>query len=175
MTNLDSVLKSRDITLPTKVGLVKVMVFPVVTYGCESWIVKKAEHRSVMPRVRVPKTERIRCPQQCKSMKGFYFQLELGFPPHPTQRSGARSPEPRFTAVFIGFRTESWQGLISCRSFLVFTNWLIFIGCGGFLVFTNWLLAAGGCLLRPDKVKPGYREYADQTSPGIRGDDLTGQ
>ena len=43
MTNLDSIFKSRDITLPTKVCLVKVMVFPVVTYGCESWIVKKAE------------------------------------------------------------------------------------------------------------------------------------
>ena len=44
MTNLDSMLKSRDITLPTKVRLVKAMVFPVVMYGCESWTVKKAEH-----------------------------------------------------------------------------------------------------------------------------------
>ena len=44
MTNLDSILKSRDITLPTKVCLVKAMVFPVVMYGCESWTVKKAEH-----------------------------------------------------------------------------------------------------------------------------------
>ena len=44
MTNLDSILKSRDITLPTKVRLVKVMVFPVVRYGCEIWTVKKAEH-----------------------------------------------------------------------------------------------------------------------------------
>ena len=44
MTNLDSVLKSRDITLPRKVSLVKAMVFPVVMYGCESWTVKKAEH-----------------------------------------------------------------------------------------------------------------------------------
>ena len=43
VTNLDSILKSRDIALPTKVHLVKVMVFPVVVYGCESWIVKKAE------------------------------------------------------------------------------------------------------------------------------------
>ena len=47
MTNLDRVLKSRDITLPTKVHLVKAMVFPVVTYGCESWILKKAEHRRI--------------------------------------------------------------------------------------------------------------------------------
>ena len=44
MTNLDSILKSTDITLPTKVRLVKAMVFPVVMYGCESWTVKKAEH-----------------------------------------------------------------------------------------------------------------------------------
>ena len=47
MTNLDSILKSRDITLPTKVRLVKAMVFPVVMYGCESWTVKKAEHRKI--------------------------------------------------------------------------------------------------------------------------------
>ena len=47
MTNLDSILKSRDITLPTKVRLVKAMVFPVVMYGCESWTVKKAEHQRI--------------------------------------------------------------------------------------------------------------------------------
>ena len=47
MTNLDSILKSRDITLPTKVRLVKAMVFPLVMYGCESWIVKKAEHQRI--------------------------------------------------------------------------------------------------------------------------------
>ena len=47
MTNLDSVLKNRDITLPTKVCTVKTMVFPVVTYGCESWTVKKAEHQRI--------------------------------------------------------------------------------------------------------------------------------
>ena len=47
MTNLDSILKSRDITLPTMVGLVKAMVFPMVMYGRESWTVKKAEHRRI--------------------------------------------------------------------------------------------------------------------------------
>ena len=47
MTNLDSIFKSRDITLPTKVRLVKAMVFPVVMYGCESWTVKKAEHQRI--------------------------------------------------------------------------------------------------------------------------------
>ena len=48
MTNLDSILKSRDITLPTEVRLVKAMVFPVVMYGCESWTVKKAESQELM-------------------------------------------------------------------------------------------------------------------------------
>ena len=47
MTNLDSILKNRDITLPTKVCLVKGMVFPVVMYGCESWTIKKAEHQRI--------------------------------------------------------------------------------------------------------------------------------
>ena len=47
MTNLDSMLKSRDITLPTKIHLVKAMVFPVVMYGCESWTIKKAEHQRI--------------------------------------------------------------------------------------------------------------------------------
>ena len=47
MTNLDSILKSRDITLPTKVHIVQAMVFPVVMYGCESWTIKKAEHRRI--------------------------------------------------------------------------------------------------------------------------------
>ena len=66
MTNLDSILKSRDITLPTKVRLVKAMVFPAVMYGCESWTVKKAEHRRIdafelwcwRRLLRVPWTER---------------------------------------------------------------------------------------------------------------------
>ena len=48
MTNLDSILKSRDVTLPTKVCLVKAMVFPVVMYGCENWTIKKAEHQKLM-------------------------------------------------------------------------------------------------------------------------------
>ena len=47
MTNLDSIIKSRDIALPTKVHLVKAMVFPVVVYGCESWTIKKAEHQRI--------------------------------------------------------------------------------------------------------------------------------
>ena len=49
MTNLDSVLKSRDITLPTKVCIIKAMVFPIVMYGCESWTIKKAMHQRINP------------------------------------------------------------------------------------------------------------------------------
>ena len=48
MTNLNNILESRDITLPTKVRLVKAMVFPVVMYGCERWIIRKAEHKELM-------------------------------------------------------------------------------------------------------------------------------
>ena len=66
MTNLDSIFKSRDITLPTKVRLVKAMVFPVVMYGCENWTVKEAEHQRIdafelwcwRRRLRVPWTAR---------------------------------------------------------------------------------------------------------------------
>ena len=66
MTNLDSILKSRDTTLPTKVHLVKAMVFPVVVYGCESWTIKKAEHQRIdafelwcwRRRLRIPLTAR---------------------------------------------------------------------------------------------------------------------
>ena len=54
MTNLDSILKSRDITLPTKVQLVKVVVFPVVMYGCESWTIRKAEHKRIDAKAETP-------------------------------------------------------------------------------------------------------------------------
>ena len=64
MTNLDSILKRRDITLPTKVCLVKAMVFPVVMYGCESWTVKKTEHRRT---VVLEKT--LESPLDCKEIQ----------------------------------------------------------------------------------------------------------
>ena len=64
MTNLDSILKSRDITLPTKVHLVKAMVFPVVMYGCESWTVKKAE----LQRITVVLEKTLESPLDCKEI-----------------------------------------------------------------------------------------------------------
>ena len=95
MTNLDSILKSRDITLPTKVRLVKAMVFPVVMYGCESWTVKKAEHQRIdafevwcwRRLLRVPWTARRSNQSILKeispgcSLEGMMLKLKL-WPPH---------------------------------------------------------------------------------------------
>ena len=68
MTNLDNILKSRDITLPTKVRLVKAMVFPVVMYGCETWTVKKAEHQRIEAfKLVLEKT--LESPLVCKKIK----------------------------------------------------------------------------------------------------------
>ena len=99
MTNLDSILKSRDITLPTKVYLVKAMVFPVVMYGCESWTVKKAEHRRIdafelwcwRRLLRVPRTARRSNQSILKSSPGIYLEgmmlkLRLQYFGHLMQR-----------------------------------------------------------------------------------------
>ena len=101
MTKLDSILKSRDITLPTKVCLVKAMIFRVVMYGCESWTVKKAEHRRIDAfklwcwriLLRVPWTAR-RCNQsilqeispEC-SLEGLMLKLKLQYFGHLMQRT----------------------------------------------------------------------------------------
>ena len=100
MTNLDSILKSRDITLPTKVRLVKAMVFPVVMYGCESWTVKKAERRRIdafelwcwRRLLRVPWTARRSNQSILKeispgcSMEGLMLKLKLQFFGHLMRR-----------------------------------------------------------------------------------------
>ena len=72
MTNLDSIFKSRDITLPTKVCLVKAMVFPVVMYGCESWTVKKAERRRINASVVLEKT--LESPLDCKEIQSVHSE-----------------------------------------------------------------------------------------------------
>ena len=98
MTNLDSILKSRDITLPTKVHLVKVMVFPVVMYGYENWTIKKAEHRRIdafelwcwRRLLRVPLTARISNQSILKeispeySLEGLMLKLKLQYFGHLT-------------------------------------------------------------------------------------------
>ena len=101
MTNLDSVLKSRDITLPTKVHVVKAMVFPVVMYGCESWTIKKAEHQRTdafelwcwRRLLRVPWTARRSNQSSLKeinpkySLEGLMLKLKLQNFNHLTQRA----------------------------------------------------------------------------------------
>ena len=69
MTNLDGIFNSRDITLSTKVCLVKAMVFPVVMYGCESWTVKKAEHRRIDPFSSVVLKKTLENPLDCKEIQ----------------------------------------------------------------------------------------------------------
>ena len=100
MTNLDSIFKSRDITLPTKVHLVKAMVFPVVTYGCESWTVKAAEHGRIdafelwywRRLLRVPWTARTSNQSILKetspgcSLEGLMLRLKLQYFGHLIQR-----------------------------------------------------------------------------------------
>ena len=103
MTNLDSILKSRDITLPTKVRLVKAMVFPVVMYGCESWTVKKAECRRIdafelwcwRRLLRVPWTERRSNQSILKeirpenSLEGLVLTLKLQYFDHLMRRANS--------------------------------------------------------------------------------------
>ena len=69
MTNLDSILKSRDIILPTKVHLVKAMVFPVVMYGCESWTIKKAECQRIDAFITVVLEKTLESPLDCKEIQ----------------------------------------------------------------------------------------------------------
>ena len=101
MTNLNSILKSRDITLPTKVHLVKLMVFPVVMYGCESWTIKKAEHQRIdafelwcwRRLLRVPWTARRSSQSILKeisleySLEGLMLELKLQYFGHLMQRA----------------------------------------------------------------------------------------
>ena len=101
MTNLDSILKSRDLTLPTKLCLVKAMVFPVVMYGCESWTVKKAEHSRIdvfelwcwRRLLRVPWTARSSSQSILKeispgcSLEGLMLKLKLQYFVHMMQRA----------------------------------------------------------------------------------------
>ena len=103
MTNLDSMLKSRDITLPTKVHLVKAMVFPAIMYGCESWTIKKAEHQKVDAfelwcwgrLLRVPWTARRSNQSILKeispgcSLEGLMLNLKLQYFGHLMRRAGS--------------------------------------------------------------------------------------
>ena len=107
MTNLDSIFKSRDITLPTKIRLVKSMVFPVVVYGCESWAVKKAEHQRIdafelwcwRRLLRVPwiaRRSNQSIPKEISpgcSLEGLVLKLKLQYFGHLIWRADSKDPD----------------------------------------------------------------------------------
>ena len=122
MTNLDSILKSRDITLPRKVRLVKAMVFPVVMYGCESWTVKKAERRRIgafelccwRRLLRVPWTARrsnqsiLKETSRGCSLEGMMLKLELQYLGHLMQRVDSLEKTLMLGGIG-GRRRRGWQ------------------------------------------------------------------
>ena len=124
MTNLDSILKSRDITLPTKVRLVKAMVFPVVMYGCESWTVKKDEHRRIddfelwcwRRLLRVPWTAGRSNQSILKeispgcSLEGLMLKLKLPYFGHLMQRVDSLEKTLMLGGIG-GRRRRGWQGM----------------------------------------------------------------
>ena len=122
MTNLDSILKSRDITLPTKVHLVEAMVFPVVMYGCESWTIKKAEHRRIdafelrcwRRLLRVPWTAKRSNQSILKeispecSLEGLMLKLKLQYFIHLMQRADSLE-KTLILGKIEGRRRRGWQ------------------------------------------------------------------
>ena len=124
MTNLDSILKSRDITLPTKVHLVKAMIFPVVMYGCESWTIKKAEHQRIHAfelwcwrrLLRVPWTARRSNQPTLKeispgcSLEGLMLKLKLQYFGHLMQRTDLLE-KPLMLGKIEGKRRSGRQGM----------------------------------------------------------------
>ena len=122
MTNLDSILKSRKITLPTKVHLVKAMVFPVVMYGCESWAIKKAEHRRIdafelwcwRRLLRVPWTARRSSQSILKeispeySLEALTLKLKLQYFGHLMQRADSLE-KTLMLGKIEGWRRRGWQ------------------------------------------------------------------
>ena len=123
MTNLDSILKSRDITLPTKVHLVKAMVFPVVMYGCESWTIKKAECQRIdafelwywRRLLRVPWTARISNQSILKeinpecSLEGLMLKLKLQYFGHLMQRADSFEKTLILGKIEGRRKTGGWQ------------------------------------------------------------------
>ena len=114
MTNLDSVLKSRDITLPTKVYVVEAMIFPIVMYSCESWTVKKAEHQRIdafklwfwIRLLRVPWTAK----RSNQSLEGLMLKLKLQHFDHLMQRADLFEKTPVLGKIE-GRRRRGWQSM----------------------------------------------------------------
>ena len=124
MTNLGSILKSRDITLPTKVHLVKAMAFPVVMYGCENWTIKKTEHQRINAfelwcwrrLLRVPGTARRSSQSILKeispkySLEGLMLKLKLQYFGHLMQRIDSLE-KTLMLGKTEGRRRRGWQGM----------------------------------------------------------------
>ena len=129
MTNLDSILKIRDVTLPTKVHLVKAMVFPVVMYGCESWTIKKAEHRIINAfevwcwrLLRVPWTARRSNPSILKemspgcSLEGLMLKLKLQYFGHLMRRADSLEKTLMLGKIEGRRRGRPWDGWMASRT-----------------------------------------------------------
>ena len=111
MTNLDSIFKSRDITLPTKVHLVKAMVFPVVMYGCESWTVKKAEHRR-MDAFELWCWRRLESPVDCKEIQPVHSKGDQSWVFFRRNDAKAETPilwPPPAKSQLIGKDSDAWR------------------------------------------------------------------
>ena len=124
MTNLDSILKSRDITLPTKVHLVKGIVFPVVIYGCESWTIKKAEHQRIdafelwcwRRLLRVPWTAKRSNQQILKEINSEYSFIRCDL------QIFSFSLQFIFSSVSESFKSRSFKTLMFCN---FFSLWIV--------------------------------------------------
>ena len=168
MTNLDSIFKSRDITLPTKVRLVKAMVFPVVMYGCESWTIKKAEYRRINPfelwcgrrPLRVPWTAKRSNQSILKeispgcSLEGLMLKLKLQYFVHLMQR--ADSLEKTLILQKIEGRTKGdnrgWDGWMASP---IQWTW-VWVDSGSWW----WTTRPGVLLRRPEGLQRVRHDWA---------------
>ena len=157
MTNLDSIFKSRDITLPTKVHLVKAMDFPVVMYGCESWTIKKAEHWRIdtfelwcwRRLLRVPWTARRSNQFILKeispeySLEGLMLKLKLQYFGHVMRRADSFE-KTLMLGKIDGGRRRGWQrmrrldGITNVMDMSLSSPWELVIGQGGLVCCSPW-------------------------------------
>ena len=177
MTNLDSIFKSRDITLPTKVHLVKAMFFPVVMYGCESWTVKKAEHRRIdafelwcwRRLLRVPWTARRSNQSVVKeispgcSLEGTMLKLKLQYFGHLMRRVG--SLERTLILGGIGGRRRRGQQRMRWLDGITNSRSLLKLMSIELVTSSNCLILCCPLLLSPS-IFPGIRVFSNESAGG---------